>query len=95
MSEKIDAIVINAADNVAVAITEICANTNSAIKGDGFEDICLVLNDIPFGHKIALVDLDLGNSVYKYGAVIGVATKKICRGERVDHSNIAGLRGKL
>lgn len=35
------------------------------------------LDEIPFGHKIALADLELGDKLIKYGETIGVASKPI------------------
>lgn len=94
-ARAIEAILINPGDNVAVAITEITAGTIARIKGDDFEGTCTVSDNVPFGHKFALADMAEGDVVYKYGASIGVTTRPVHKGERVDHNNIVGLRGKL
>lgn len=44
--------------------------------------------EIPAGHKIALRDIDEGEAVIKYGAVIGRATKPIHAGEWVHTHNL-------
>ncbi|MCW3979440.1 MAG: UxaA family hydrolase [Candidatus Bathyarchaeota archaeon] len=43
---------------------------------------------IPFGHKIALVDLGMGEEVIKYGEVIGVASQEIAAGVWVHTHNV-------
>jgi altronate hydrolase len=46
-------------------------------------------DDIPSGHKVALVDIAEGGQVRKYGQVIGVATRAIAVGEHVHTHNLA------
>lgn len=43
---------------------------------------------IPFGNKIALVDLAAGCELVKYGAVIGICTTDILRGHLVHVHNV-------
>lgn len=51
---------------------------------------------IPAGHKFALRDIAEGEDIIKYGNPIGHATRDICKGELVDHHNIAtNLSGTL
>lgn len=45
--------------------------------------------DIPFGHKAALVDIKAGESIVKYGVVIGIATENIDQGVHVHVHNCA------
>lgn len=47
---------------------------------------------IPYGHKIALVDLVEGDDVVKYGYSIGTATGAIARGCHVHMHNIRSKR---
>jgi len=42
---------------------------------------------IPFGHKVALLDMPCGASVVKYGVAIGVTTQAIVQGEHVHVHN--------
>ena len=56
------------------------------------DNVAVVLekdNEIPFGHKIALVDIKKGSDVFKYGHVIGKATSDIKKGELVHTHNLA------
>ena len=55
--------------------------------------LCLV-NDIPYGHKIALCDVSAGSDIIKYGESLGVATKAIGPGEHVHVHNLDSKRGR-
>ena len=48
--------------------------------------------DVPIGHKVALVDIDKGDTVWKYGQDIGVAKARIARGEHVHVHNVKTKR---
>ena len=51
-----------------------------------------VLNDIPIGHKIALTDLAVGDSVIKYGMNIGKVVATVKKGEHVHVHNLKTRR---
>jgi hypothetical protein len=46
------------------------------------------VQEIIFGHKIALRDIDCGEPIVKYGAVIGEAVRSIKKGTHVHLHNI-------
>jgi altronate hydrolase len=73
-------LIINKIDNVAVALT-------SLSKGESYEGITLI-DDIPVGHKFALVDTNENEDVIKYGYPIGHATQKILKGSHVHVNNV-------
>ena len=50
------------------------------------------LGDVPFGHKIALKPLALGDEVMKYGEVIGFASVGIEVGEWLHTHNVESVR---
>ena len=50
------------------------------------------LDDIPIGHKIALKDLAVGDTVIKYGTDIGKVVKAIKRGEHLHVHNVKTKR---
>ena len=52
------------------------------------ERIVKVRETIPIWHKIAVLPIAKGDSVYKYGAVIGVATENIEPGHHVHTHNM-------
>ena len=45
-------------------------------------------NEIPLGHKIAMVDLAEGDTILKYGHDIGKVVKAIKKGEHVHVHNV-------
>jgi len=73
---------IHARDNVAVALDDISAG--SLIRKERFN----VIDPIPAGHKIALVQIEKGEPVYKYGQIIGFAIQDIAAGEHVHAHNL-------
>ncbi|RLE79740.1 MAG: flagellar biosynthesis protein FlgA [Thermoprotei archaeon] len=89
---KIDAVVVNERDNVAVALRDIkpCEKILVSIKDKTLE---LIVKDfIRRGHKIALYDIKRGEYIIKYGEVIGVATEDIERGRHVHCHNVKSAR---
>jgi len=77
-------------DNVVTAITTLKCLTTLAVKEN---QKILVLDNIPFGHKCAIREIQRGGRVIKYGEVIGLATRKIQPGEHVHVHNIRSIRG--
>ena len=45
-------------------------------------------NEVPLGHKIALKDLKVGDTIFKYGHDIGKVVKEIKKGEHVHVHNV-------
>lgn len=50
--------------------------------------------EIPYGHKIAVRDIKLGELIFKYGEEIGIATQNIKKGDHVHIQNLDSLRGR-
>jgi (2R)-sulfolactate sulfo-lyase subunit alpha len=48
--------------------------------------------DVPIGHKIALTDINKGDTVWKYGQDIGKAVADIKKGEHVHTHNLKTKR---
>ena len=81
---------VSVRDSVAVALQNLPAGYVIAIDG---RDITL-LNDVPKGHKVALVDIKAGEEVFKLGFSIGKASQAIAAGEHVHaHNLVTGLSG--
>jgi altronate dehydratase len=81
-------LLLNPRDNVAVAIRALRAG--DSVELDGLEvDIA---EDIPFGHKLAMAEIGAGDSVVKYGEVIGRATSAIAAGRHVHVHNVVSAR---
>ena len=81
-------------DTVGVATMDIKAGVTA--KGrimDSREAIELkALGDIPLGHKIALKDCKVGDTVIKYGHDIGKVVAPIRKGEHVHVQNLKTKR---
>lgn len=85
-----DYIIINPADNVAVALLQLKKGTKYKI---GTTQI-LLLEDVPPGHKFSLIAIPKDNPILKYGYSIGVAKEDILAGQHVHTHNIStGLSG--
>uniref|UniRef100_A0A832I7Q6 SAF domain-containing protein n=1 Tax=Pseudothermotoga hypogea TaxID=57487 RepID=A0A832I7Q6_9THEM len=81
-------------DDVGVAVVDLKKGETArgrTLEGNTEYEID-VQQDIPLGHKIALRDIEQGEKVKEYGEIIGVATKKIMKGEHVHVHNIRSLR---
>ena len=78
------ALQLNPNDTVAIALTDIAANTILADFGVTTPTV------IPRGHKIALHDMAAGDLVLRYGQIIGQALQPIAAGAHV-HSHNLGM----
>jgi len=83
-------LIINEKDNVGVLLEdfkagEVCRYRDIDVKA---------LEDIQFGHKIALKDMSSGDIVYKYGEEIGYALENIAKGQWIHNHNMGCRRGK-
>ncbi len=87
MAEQQHYIIIDAADNVATAITDLHAGEEMAAERGGV----VLAGDIPFGHKFALVEIPQGEYVIKYGAQIGRATAFVAQGDHVHVHNVEDI----
>ena len=82
---------INKADNVAVALTELNKGQNVEIDGQSI----ILKDNIPYGHKFLLKNLEADENVIKYGYPIGHLRIAAEAGSLVDdrhiQTNLAGL----
>ena len=72
---------INNNDMVAVALTPLTAG--SVVHVAGADCSITLTEDITMGHKVALRNINAGESVIKYGFPIGQATADIKAGSHV------------
>lgn len=75
---------MNPRDMVAVALRPLSPNEELVIDGQ----TVVALNAIPQGHKIALKDFALNETIIKYGYPIGHATEPIKKGSWIHTHNI-------
>lgn len=52
----------------------------------------VVLNDVPIGHKIALTDFAVNDTIFKYGVDIGKVVAPIKKGEHLHVHNVKTKR---
>ncbi|MBS0056571.1 galactarate dehydratase [Yersinia sp. Marseille-Q3913] len=69
------------ADNVAIVV-----NNNGLCAGTRFKCGLELIEHIPQGHKVALVDIPKGGAIIRYAEVIGLAVRDIARGGWIDES---------
>ncbi len=83
------AVLMNANDNVATALTDLPAGVRVIIRSKlGQEErIVLTAEEIPFGHKVAVRSIREGEQVFKYGHSIGETTSDIATGQLVHVHN--------
>lgn len=85
-------ICIHKKDNVAVALKDVKESENVV----GAYKELIVSEDILFGHKVALEDIEKDGMVIKYGAPIGKAITRIKKGQWIHSHNMkTNLEGKL
>jgi altronate dehydratase small subunit len=90
-----DAIVVmKAVDNVATCLIYLEAGQIAEVTANGKRMSVTPKSDIPFGHKIALVDIAAGGEVLKYAEVIGIASQPIAAGEHVHVHNVESIRAR-
>ena len=90
------ALKVNDLDNVATLFSnEGKAGSCIEIKDKKGESFTMVLrDDIPYGHKLALLPVLPGSDIIKYGESLGEATKAIEPGEHVHVHNLDSKRGR-
>jgi len=82
-------------DSVAVVVVE---GVKAGMPLTGLildEDRTIALEctqDIPIGHKVALRDLDVGDTVIKYGVDIGKVVQRVRKGQHAHVHNIKTKR---
>ncbi len=90
----IRALVMNSQDNVATLVEEAKKGQNVSAESGGEKQTVTATEEIPFGFKIALVDIPKGGTIIKYGELIGKASSSISRGDLVHVHNVEGTRGR-
>ena len=88
-------LVHEAKDTVGVVVVEgLKAGTDMlcVVTHDNSSFNLKAASDVPIGHKIALVDIKAGDTVWKYGQDIGKAIADIRKGEHVHVHNVKTKR---
>ena len=87
-------VVMKPEDNVATCLTDLNSGEVAELNVKGQRSAITIRDDIPFGHKIALVDIEAGANVVKYAEVIGIASRTIAAGEHVHVHNVESIRAR-
>ena len=89
------AVLLAANDDVAAVLDTVAAGgivtVTLGASGETVTEVA-VRQEIPFGHKLAVRDINEGKPVHRYGFPIGIATTAIEQGEHVHSHN---MRSKL
>lgn len=85
---EVNALMMDVTDNVVTCVREVAAGETVVYRKG--EELCTVVakEDIPYCHKIALVDIPEGGEVIKYGESLGRTSEQIGRGHWVSHKNL-------
>ncbi|TCK92727.1 galactarate dehydratase [Natranaerovirga hydrolytica] len=74
---------VNDMDNVAIVVNANGIQVNTEV----YEDL-IATENIPQGHKMALMDFEVGDEIIRYGKVIGYAKEKIPKGSWIDENKV-------
>jgi altronate dehydratase small subunit len=94
MYSQKELLIMNERDNVGIIKQDVLKGQKIRMQCLETEDLIEVKQDIPFGFKIALRDIDRQERIYKFGEAIGCASIPITKGEMVHVHNVEGLRGR-
>lgn len=81
---------LDSGDTVATVLEDVEPGRRLDVDGETLT----IVDDVPFGHKVALSPADAGDPVRKYGEVIGRASGPIAAGEHVHVHNCESARGR-
>lgn len=94
MTPDWDAVALDPADDVAVALRDLAAGELVRVRAGATVAELALRAAIPLGHKIARRAIPAGAVVRKYGEPIGGASAAIAAGDHVHVHNLKSLRGR-
>jgi len=94
MHSQKELVIMDENDNVGIIKQAIRKGRKIDIKGTQLEGVIEIKEDIPFGFKVAIRNIQKDEKILKFGEAIGVASVAIEKGEMVHVHNIEGLRGR-
>ena len=89
MHQTVKAIVIHKKDTVATALEPLHTGVEILVETQNRTEKIKLVDEIPAGHKFALINIEVGTDIIKYGEPIGQSTAKIARGEHVHRHNVS------
>ena len=75
-------------DNVITVVADCTAGDRITVKFQGQEFTYTCNQEVPYGHKVARVEIKQGGPVIKYGEAIGRASQDIVQGDWVHIHNV-------
>jgi altronate dehydratase small subunit len=81
------AILVNVKDNVVTMVSDVQKDRPIIYKVNSDTKELNALENIPYGHKVAIADIRQGEPIFKYGEVVGRARTDIRRGQWVHTNN--------
>ena len=81
-------------DTVGVAVVDIAAGTDCTGRDLSTNKMlqAKAIQDIPLGHKLALRDFSVGDTVIKYGCEIGKIVQSVKAGQHIHVQNLKTKR---
>jgi len=86
--------VVEPEDNVATALRAVAAGETVTVAVGDADRTVEVVDDVTFGHKLAIADIAAGETITKYGKSIGNATEDIPAGTWVHVHNVESNYGR-
>ncbi len=94
MNKNWNAIAIDPADGVAVALRDLAPGEEVIVRVGGAVETLMAREAVALGHKIARRAHAAGEPVMKYGARIALATQAFAAGDHVHVHNIKSARAR-
>jgi len=94
MHSQKELLIMDINDNIGIIKQEVSKGQKITIQNPELDDLIEVKEDIPFGFKIAIKEINQKDIIYKFGEAIGMASAPISKGEMVHVHNVEGLRGR-
>lgn len=89
-----NALKLSEQDNVATALIAINKGDVVSVSCHGAVEEVKAQDNIPFGFKMSIRDIDKAANIVKYGEIIGRASENIKAGTLVHINNVEGMRGR-
>ena len=89
-----DALVLQPADDVGVALRDLAAGETVVVRRDGKLERATLREAIALGHKFSLHAIAAGEVIRKYGERIGTASADIAPGTHVHVHNLTSARAR-
>ena len=94
MTLKANTVLMYSSDNVVTAIIDLNVGDIARFRQEDKWIEVEMKDNVLFGHKLSIEEIESGKPVMKYGETIGLTNRKIQAGEHVHVHNVDSVRGK-